>query len=149
MLINAIDNVINVFKNADKLYNVILVNYIALVSTQRQILDYNRNQLSKGLKSTGELIKPFYASLNYKGRRSPVDLKQEGDFYKSFKLTAIKGSDVFLYIYATDSKTERLQEKYGNAILGLTDRNVDRFAEDFKEHFLLEIRKIITNQISR
>lgn len=147
MLIPEISNVINALNDMPKMYNTILLRYLKLVSTQRTLLTYNKFQLSEGMKSDGTQIKPFYASLKYKGRRSPVDLHLTGDFYRSFKIEVFESTDVFLFIFASDKKANFLKGDYGEEIFGLTDENIDRFADDFKEYFLNEIGKEMINRI--
>ena len=147
MEIPAIRKAKSVFDNADKLYNDILFKYVNLASTQRLIIGLNHLQLENGIKSDGSKIKPFYASLKYKGRRSPVDLYLEGDFYKSFKVSVVKGQDVFLLIWASDFKSPFLKGNYGKEIFGLTDTSVQLFVDNFRPYFLTEIERIIKDSI--
>ncbi len=100
MFIPEIHKAINVLKKIEPLYNKILFKYLNSTSTQRDIIGYNHNQLEKGFKSDGTQITPFYASLKYKGRKSPVDLYLEGNFYRSFKIEVFENTDVFLFIFA-------------------------------------------------
>lgn len=147
MVIPEIEKAKNVFNDANKLYNDILFRYVNLSSTKRELINYNRLQLSKGIKSNGKLITPFYASIFYKGRISPVDLKDTGSFYRSFKVAILNNTDIFIHIYATDPKTPKLEFKYSKEIFGLTDSNVELFAQNFITYFLTEISKEIINRI--
>lgn len=148
MLIPKIKSTIELLRNADKLYNEILLKYLRLSSTQRILLTYNKSQLAKGINRDGKLITPFYASIFYKGRLSPVDLKDTGKFYRSFRIAIIANKDIFIHIFATDlEKTAKLEFKYGKEIMGLTQTNIDKFIFNFKSYFLVEIEKIIKSKL--
>lgn len=145
MLVPEIQKAIDVLNNVPKLYHGILLKYLRLPRTQKTLLNYNKGQLAKGIKRDGKLITPFYASIFYKGRIAPVDLKNTGAFYRSFKVSIIDSKDVFIHIFATDAKTPKLEFKYSEKIFGLTESNIEKFVEDFKQYFLNEIERIIRN----
>lgn len=147
MFIPEIHKAINVFEKIDAIYNKVLFRYLNLSSTQRKIIGYNHSQLEKGIKSDGSLITPFYASLKYKGRRAPVDLYLEGNFYRSFKIEVFENTDVYLFIFASDRKANFLKGKYDKKILGLTENSIDLFVQNlipyFKREMPKEIKKLI------
>lgn len=147
MVIPEIQKVKDVFKDANKLYNDILFRYVNMSSTKAELIRYNHSQLEKGIRSDGTKINPFYVSLKYKNRFNPVDLYLEGDFYKSFKVAVVKGNDVLLLIWASDFKAPFLKGDYGKEILGLTDGNVEKFAQNFVTYFTTELPKEIINTI--
>lgn len=57
-----------------------------------------------------------------------VTLYDEGDFHASFRVIA---SDISFLIDATDYKTEKLLDKYGEQILGLTDDNLNELVWEY------------------
>ena len=149
MFIPEIHKAINILEKIEPLYNEILVDYLNLSSTQNKLIGYNHAQLRQGINSDGKLIKPFYANIKYKGRKSPVDLYLEGNFYRSFKIEVFKNTDVYLFIFASDSKTRFLtsDSRYGKKVIGLTDKSIDLFAKDFIPYFKREIARKIKNMI--
>ena len=88
--------------------------------------DLNRSQLTEGQNIDKSDIEPAYSrvTVSYKKSKSQISdrvtLKDTGDFYKSFTVKA--NADSFV-INATDSKTNKLQKKYGDKILGLSEEN--------------------------
>lgn len=147
MFIPEIHKTISVFKNIEPIYNKVLFRYLNLTSTRREIIGYNHKQLQKGIKSDGTLITPFYASIFYKGRISPVDLKRTGRFYRSFKLDVTNNSDIYIFISATDPKTPKLEFKYTTKIFGLADSSVELFIQNFIPYFKAEVEREIKNRI--
>lgn len=147
MFIPEIEKAINALGKIEPLYNKILIKYLNLASTQREIIGYNHSQLERGIKSDGKLITPFYASIFYKGRISPVDLKRTGRFYRSFKIDVFENTDVFLFISATDPKTPSLEFKYTTRIFGLSDSSVELFVKNFIPYFKTEMEREIKNLI--
>lgn len=57
-----------------------------------------------------------------------VTLYDEGDFHASFRVIA---NDISFLIDATDYKTEKLLDKYGEQILGLTDDNLNELVWEY------------------
>lgn len=101
------------------------------------IPDMVTEQLNKGSDSDGKDL-GVYKIFSYKNRFRPVDLKDTGDFHNSIK--AIIKSDS-IEIDATDQKRDLVQDKYGDAILGLSDENVQYLIDDIREEFVSEVRK--------
>lgn len=62
------------------------------------------------------------------GRISNVTLRDEGEFHKSFD---VEFRDNEFEIVAHDPKTEKLQENWGEEILGLTDQNLQKVKDDY------------------
>ena len=102
-----------------------------------EIADLNTEQLNKGLKADGGTTGD-YANIGYKGRLRPVDLYDTGDFHKSIHAKAFKKA---FEIVATDEKTDKLQDRYGDDILGLTDQNVTEAGQIIKETLTNKVRK--------
>jgi hypothetical protein len=96
--------------------------------------DANTAQLGEGLDADNRDITPEYAPLTVeikqaKGQPSDrVTLRDEGDFYAGI-VARVRGEAVELV--GTDPKTQELQQKYGNNIIGLSDQAVDEFRDDY------------------
>lgn len=104
-------------------------------ANQADALDLNLAQLFGGNDSEGKEITPGYSPFTRMIKRAKgqpddrVTLKDEGDFYQSFKLEAQKFPLMF---DAKDSKTPKLIEKYGEDIFGLDNKSKEIFVEDIK-----------------
>lgn len=102
-----------------------------LKGREAEIEDLNLAQLEAGKDSTGKAIKPDYtpftkAIKQAKGQPSDrVTLKDEGDFHKSI---TYKVEQKALAYDATDPKTEALEDKYGEEILGLDEASLGEVA---------------------
>jgi hypothetical protein len=96
--------------------------------------DANTAQLADGLDADNRDITPEYAPLTVeikkeKGQPSDrVTLRDEGNFYASI-VARVRAQEVEME--GTDPKTQELQQKYGNNIIGLSDAAVDEFREDY------------------
>lgn len=106
-----------------------------------EIIELNtEDQLDRGVRGTSRKIFPKYQPLTIKIKRAkgqPTDrvtLKDTGEWYSRFYLNY--GKTAFS-IENDDELTGPLQDKYGEAILGLTDANVgevrDLIIDDFTE----------------
>jgi hypothetical protein len=109
----------------------------AITEHSDEIADLNTEQLRKGEKSDGGTT-GTYRNYSYKGRFSPVDLYDTGDFHKSIKPKAFGKA---FEMVATDEKTEMLQDRYGDEILGLTDKNITEAGEIITETLIENLRK--------
>lgn len=104
-------------------------------ANQADALDLNLSQLFEGKDSEGKEITPEYTPFTKaikKAKGQPTDrvtLKDEGDFYNSFKLESQKFPVEF---FATDKKTAGLVEKYGESIFGLNKKSKEVFVQDIK-----------------
>lgn len=102
------------------------------------LIDLNvQSQLYElGIDSEGTSLMSFapYSPMTRKMKflkHQPTDrvtLYDMGDFHRSFRVVTTAESFV---IEATDIKTERLQFKYGDAIIGLTDENMSMFMQEY------------------
>lgn len=99
-----------------------------LAKHEEYILDLNREQMMRGIKSDGESIGE-YKSESYEimkelfNPRKVVDLRLTGSFHNEMYLVLeeMPGS-----IWSKDEKTEMLVNRYGREIFGLTDENKER-----------------------
>jgi len=109
----------------------------AVKEHNNEISDLNTEQLNKGQKADGGTTGD-YASISYKGRLRPVDLYDTGAFHKSIKANPFGKA---FEMKATDEKTEMLQDRYGDDILGLTDENITEAGEIIKETMINNVRR--------
>jgi hypothetical protein len=106
----------------------------------------NIAQLEAGLDAEGEEITPAYARATVKLKQQkgqPADrvtLKDRGDFYRGI-VAQVRGEQV--KNVGTDEKTQELQEKYGDDILGVAEPAV----EAFREQLLLPELQYQTNRL--
>lgn len=108
---------------------------IATKEAEAEIIDFNvEDQLyERGIDSRGKSLGEYANFTKEKKEQEgkPFDrvtLRDEGDFHRSFNVKF--GVDRF-QIEASDSKTEDLQQDWGDEILGLTDQNLDHIKNDF------------------
>ena len=101
---------------------VILEQEFAKDLNRSQLIDGQNIDGSEVLNRKGEGYTRFTVSVKKSKNQisDRVTLRDTGDFYKSFTVKANANSFV---INATDSKTNKLQKKYGDKILGLSDEN--------------------------
>ena len=110
------------------------------------ILNYNTDKQleDKGVGYDNKKLKPKYKRITVsikqrKGQPSDrVTLKDTGAFHKSFTLNAF--SDFFT-ITATNNKTDKLVEKYGEKIFGLTIPNKNRVARDLRPKLIQKLKR--------
>jgi len=120
----------------------------AIVENQEEILDLNIAQLESGKDSNDAYLDEYeydsYAKMkkgppyNSKAPLGIPNLRLEGDFHEGFIMEP-DGDD--FNITSTDSKTDRLRDKYGDDIFGLNKRNIGEAASLILEDTLKEIRK--------
>ena len=110
-------------------------------------IDLNQGQLNEGQNIDKSDIIPEYSRTTVSIKKSKnqisdrVTLRDTGDFYKSFKLKAENDS---FSISATDSKTNKLQKKYGTKILGLSEESKAIFA---RHGLKIQLMKLIKQKI--
>ena len=108
-----------------------------------RIIDWNIEQLEKGMEATGQFSTPGYRPLTIrikeeKGQPSNiVTLKDEGDFHDSFIF--IQNPTSFA-ITATDEKAERLENKYGKDIYGLSAEHLQELINLIKPELIALFR---------
>lgn len=113
------------------------------------ITGYNKDQLIHGQDRNGDPLE-FYKNLHYaiyKNQRNPKaglgtpDLNLTGAFYRGFFLS-ING---FAFsIDSSNSKSDALQEKYGEMIFGLSQPNMGMYA---RNEFFEEFKRFIENTL--
>ena len=113
---------------------------------KKTILDYIRiDQLfDEGIDSNEDII-GYYSywtellSNGKKRRGEPYNLKDTGDFYRSMFIKVLKDS---IIIDADYTKMED-QNWWSIDILGLTEENIDNYAEMVKKNFIIYARTIL------
>lgn len=125
------------------------IEEIAVQTTRQfeaEILDMNtENQLMKGVDADGDSLgkyAPLTISIK-QAKGQPTDrvtLKDTGDFHQSF-FARFNGK--FITIGATDEKAQKLEDGYGKAIYGLSDKNVQELIDLLRPEMISEFRKQI------
>ncbi|TPG66071.1 hypothetical protein [Hymenobacter nivis] len=108
---------------------------VQVVSDNTGVLELdNIHQLEEGLDADGRDITPEYTPFTVelkqeKGQPSDrVTLKDSGEFYRGL-VARVRGPE--LEMVGTDEKTAELQQKYGDAVVGLSDESLDDFRETY------------------
>ena len=105
--------------------------YRIIAAAQKEITALNTNEqlYKKGIDAEGRKLKPDYSRVRYaraKHKFNPLpgygtpDLKLTGSFYKQWYLVARNKQIEF---FSSDAKADKLQDKYGENIFGLTSEN--------------------------
>jgi len=142
----------SIFEMYESVKRIDLRNQVPVIieNTKDTILLLNASQLYQlNVSGTGELIKPRYSSTEYEKLKMKmnfnltadrVDLYYTGDFYRSRDVEVTKKE---FYIYASDSKTYDILEKYGDEILDLTEASEEEYANGlFLENLKLYIETV-------
>ena len=125
----SIDELLNILNSIDPIKEA----GIGMEEAKDKVIDLNHQQLLKGQRADGSSLgtyRPFtIAKRREKGRQTSfVDLFYEGDFQNKFDLRV--SSDTY-EIFSTDSKSDKLQDKYGDNIFGLQVENRLRAWNEF------------------
>ena len=108
--------------------------------------DLNVQQMEQGINSEGNRILPEYAPSTKAIKRKksqPVDkvtLKDTGQFHSQVRVKRYPSKKELV---SYDSKSEKLQTKYGPEILGLTDENMTIIKENMKPLMISDIRNLL------
>lgn len=117
-------------KNAEKL---------AELQTEQMSVGHN----ARGCK-IGWYLNKDYAELKHTMNPKPgqgyVDLKLTGDFYEGV-FAEIDMDDIIFD--STDSKSDDLQERYGEEIFGLDEEMTKQFQEQFYDDIMEKIQKAL------
>lgn len=123
-------------KNLEQVIETIdIIVLESAMDNQTTIADIQADQMSVGLLSDGEPIRPELRSDEYanlkiaEGGRAPLytpDLHNEGSFYRGIYAKIV---DKAIETNSTDGKTDDLISKYGPLIFGLTEAFSGKLAE--------------------
>lgn len=125
--------------------------YESLKGHETELEDFNIKQLQHGEDRNGNKITPRYANRGYAALKNAInpkagsgtpDLKDTGDFYRGIKTNVtLRG----VRTKGTEEKTEELQFKYGDEIIGI---NLSK--ANIKEEFLVdEMREKVYNYFKK
>jgi hypothetical protein len=130
-----------IFSEPFKAANIDDMIAAALEKHEQQIIDYNTQQLDRGLDAKGKSLGK-YKNFKYKNRFQPVDLKLTGSYRNKKTLTPGKKK---AEMFSQDEKAPMLEKRYGKDIEGLSAQNMDNVSELIKPHvqrlFLLSMAK--------
>lgn len=132
----------------DTLANSILNNsdfqkFIIELNTEDQLFNENIDSRGIRLNDIGGDYSPSIFELSRTPKKSLTDinLKDSGDFYKSFSISVGKKS---ILIQADTRKGDKdLKDEWGDDILGLTDENLQKVINRLKDLLINELRKTI------
>lgn len=135
--------------NAYQNLNVNEVSEDALEATTQELRKRQRGQMESGKNAYGEIIgryrNPAYArkkqAMNPKPGLGNVDLKLTGATHRDI-YSEVRGNKVI--IDSTNEKTQKLAEKYGEQIFGLSPEvKKDYINEDLRPVFIRVIKKAL------
>ena len=133
----------------EKLSNIEDLIIDVLNDLEFEIEQYQRDQLSDGLLSDGNLITPKYSrntkrikaqDPRYNAPFGTPNLLDSGDFYDSILADVSKK---FIDITATDSKLSKLTNKYSDKILGWNEETKKDFCSEILGPAIVERLKNI------
>lgn len=113
---------------------------------EAEVIDLNIEQLKNGKNGLGQNITPGYSPVTIEIKRlkgqatNHVTLRDEGDFQEGFFV--VYGQDYFA-LGSYDSKTEKLERKYGKDIFGLDSQSLQEVIDYTKDDIFEQFRKII------
>lgn len=111
----------------------------ALLGKKETILKFNDEQLDKGEDSNGKDLGK-YKNFKYKGRFSPIDLKDKNDYRNAEDIVFDNSEMVFI---DSDFKDPFLTKRFG-PVKGLNEQNIERTAQ----LILPDVITNLENQIS-
>lgn len=116
-----------------------------MLNNREAIVEYNREQLSEGMRSDMTPIRPVYRSewyanmkqgMNNKPKKFTPDLKLTGSFYDGFVIK-MQGYNKYS-VSSIDSKTNSLVNDYRITIFGFTPRSKQMITELIMQSALIE-----------
>lgn len=127
----------------------------AIIENQEEILDLNVAQLSQGKDALGNLLFQYESDIYAELKQGPPfnsqapfgipDLILEGDFTEGFVL---KGEGIEFFITSTDEKKDRLRDKYGEDIFGLSEESLEIIRPAILESFLIRLIRAAINSLT-
>lgn len=123
--------------------NRLIKKLIIELNTKVQLFNDNTDSKGVRLNTIGGIYSPvtLIASKTPKKSLEDINLKDTGDFYKSFKVTiTTKG----IVIDAdTDKGDNDLTDRWGDDIIGLTEDNLGVVSEKIKDRYITILRRKI------
>lgn len=127
----------------------LILNLVRLNERFVVSLNVDRQLYDQGIDGKGDQVRPPYRPQTIRLKRmkgQPTDrvtLRDKGDFHGSFFL--IFREDEF-EISAKDPKRQKLLQKYGKDIFGLTEESLDLLRERLKIELIVETRNAILGE---
>ena len=146
-MITPFDKVIEGVQAAQQQTDEVIIEQVR--QDEQFVVKLQADQMFDGQRGDGQQIRPGYAqtTVRIKRRRNqPTDrvtLRDTGDFHDSIVIDY--GRDEFRFD-ATDEKRPYLARKYGEAIFGLNDSNLDTLIQRVREPIIKSLQnKILSN----
>ena len=113
--------------------------FITNLNTQVQLFDYGEDSEGIQLSVHGGLYAESTIRLSRpkKKNRSHINLKDTGDFYKTFDVT-VKANANFTITANTMKEGQNLEDRWGDNIVGLQDENVIKVMDFLRTEFYNE-----------
>jgi hypothetical protein len=124
------------------------IDLIIWLNTEEQLFKQGIDSQGKKLQSAFAQYGQVYANFTIRMKElknQPFDrvtLKDEGDFYESFDVLLTPAYD-FVITADTLKEDNDLREIWGDAIIGLTDENMNKIIQEAKEIILPHVREYI------
>jgi hypothetical protein len=121
----------------------IIKKLITDLNTEDQLFDDNIDSTGVKLSAIGGGYSniTLVASKTPKKGKFDINLRDTGEFYRSWKVTVDKTG--ILIQADTDKDGTDLQERWGDNIIGLTDENLGVVTEAIKENYIRVLRREI------
>ncbi len=125
---------IDLIRNSQAL-NVESEAVTSIQRTEKDMAELNREQLAAGFDAQGDRLMPYrsrdYAEFKHQMNPEPglgnPDLILTGAFVHSLR---VRGQGKNIIFHASDIKADDLLKKYGDDVLGLSDRQQEYYNED-------------------
>jgi hypothetical protein len=116
--------------------------FITDLNTKVQLFDYGEDSQGVQLSAIGGLYAESTIRLSRpkKKNRSHINLKDTGDFYKTFDVT-VKANSNFTITANTMKQGQNLEDRWGDNIVGLQDENVIKVMDYLRDEFYREVFK--------
>jgi hypothetical protein len=118
---------------------------LSLIDSSEEYIRLQQEQLSRGERADGKPIfnlktgstkySPGYAKK--KGKSSPIDLHDKGDFYGGLFIQVDEPK--IARVDSTDWKSEMLQENYGEPILTLNDESKVKLVPICRDNLIKQV----------
>ena len=123
---------------------------LELEKLEKKIVQLNQSQIRRGERSDGSDIKPDYEDITVvlkekAGTQTPgepfaVNLYDTGAFYAGFQVLITNNQVI---IDSSDSKSDDLQDKYGEKIFGLQKENLNKVLREVRTSVVTKIKNEI------
>lgn len=122
---------------------------LSLIDSREEYVDLQKAQMMRGerqdghpifnLKTGSDQYSPAYAK--YKGKSSPIDLKDKGTFQDEIFIQVDNPTEAI--VDSADGKSGKLQENYGTQIFGLNRESRIDFIPVGQANLIAEVEKVL------